>query len=353
MKISEVPSFLVYVLSLLLLAACSGPEEAPSAAEMPPEKIIQVSTETISPGDLTEYFTLPGSLEAWEDLTLSAEIAGPVRKIHVTEGEQVGAGELLLEIDSDSIQSAYQRDLENYQVAKRKFERYQQLKQEELVSQQELDELQNSLTAARASLENTKLALGKSRPVAPVAGAIDLLQVDRGEFIDIGKPLLRLVQIDKLKVITDVPEKDIPFLEVGESVEIVPAIINDRRVFSVKGIIDHIAFAADPSTRTYRCKIVIDNHTRLLRPGMIVRARFVRQQLKQVISAPLFSVLDRDGEKIVFVEENGLARKREVNTGSSIGERIVISAGLVPEQKLIIKGQQLLFDGARIKAGEN
>jgi len=353
MKKSDAAALVAWSLLFALLVGCSGPEQEPSAAMSAPEKIIQVVTETVIPADLTEYFTLPGSLEAWEDLTISAEIAGPVRKIQVAEGDQVRAGQLLLEIDADSIQSAYDRDLENFQVTKRTFDRYQQLKQEGLVSQQEIDELKNRLAGAAATLKNSKLSLEKSRPLAPVAGVVDRLYVDRGEFIDFGKPLLRLVQVDRLRVIADVPEKDIPFLDVGESVEIVPAIVNDRRVYSVKGTIEHIAFAADPATRTYRCKITIDNRNMLLRPGMIVRARFVRQQLQQVVSAPLYSVLDREGKKLLFVEEDGFARQLEVKTGSSVGDRVVISAGLAPEQKLIIKGQQLLFDGARVKTGGN
>ena len=120
----------------------------------------------------------------------------------------------------------------------------------------------------------------------------------------------------------------------------------------LKGIIEYIAFSANPSTRTYRTKIVIDNSSVKLRPGMIVRVKFIRQELKQVVSAPLFAVMDRDGEKIVFVAENGLAKKVNVNIGSSIGQRIVVEQGLVANQSLIIEGQQLLLDGARIKVGE-
>jgi len=341
------------ILMVSQLTGCTDADKESNAAIAAPEKIIQVETETIIPNDLTEYFTLPGNLEAWEDLKLSAEIAGPVRQILVAEGDRVKAGQPLLEIDSDSIQSRYEQDLENYQVIKRKQERYQQLFKEGLVSQQELDELQNGLTAAGAGLRNTKLSLKKSKPTAPVAGIVDHLFIDRGEFIDIGKPILRLVQVEKLKVIADVPEKDVPFLKIGQPVEIIPAIVNDRRDYLIEGTIEHIAYAADELTRTYRTKIVIDNSSGLLRPGMIVRTRFVRQQLPQVISAPLYSVLDRNAEKLVFVEEDGIARKVTVKTGSSVGQRVVIAAGLKANQKLIVKGQQLLFDGARVNAGGN
>ncbi|MCW8893129.1 MAG: efflux RND transporter periplasmic adaptor subunit, partial [Deltaproteobacteria bacterium] len=175
--------------------------------------------------------------------------------------------------------------------------------------------------------------------------------IDRGEYVDPGKPLLRLVQIDKLKVIAEVPEKDIRFLSVGQSVEIILATINSAEPDSLTGKIDFIAFSANPATRTYRTKINIDNPGNL-RPGMIVRARFIRQEMDQVITAPLFAVMDRDGKKLVYVAENGIARMVPVTIGDSIDQRVVIREGLTPGQRLIVKGQQLLVDGVMISAGD-
>ena len=221
------------------------------------------------------------------------------------------------------------------------------------MSEQELDELENSVTAADMALRTTRLQLAKCYPKAPISGVVDLHYVDRGEYVDPGKPLLRLVQIDRLKAIADVPEKDISFLKVGQQVEIIPATINDKSAVPVTGKIEHIAFSADTTTRTYRTKIVIDNSSGHLRPGMIVRARFVRQQLQQVVAVPLYAVLDRDGEKRVFVDDGGFAKKIDVETGSSINQRIVILSGLSVGQKLIIKGQQLLIEGAKIESKGN
>ncbi len=101
------------------------------------------------------------------------------------------------------------------------------------------------------------------------------------------------------------------------------------------------------------CMTSLANSAGDLRPGMILRARFVRQQLQQVISAPLYAVLDRDGEKVVFVEESGLARKIVVVTGNSVDQRIIITSGLKAGQQLIVKGQQLLLDGVKVAAREN
>lgn len=338
---------------LLLLTACGKSDEPANATIEKPEKIVPVTVETVQPIDLMETFTLPAGLEAKEDLVLSAEIAGVVKKIHYQEGQYVKAGAILLEIDSEILQSSIARDEENLAVNKRKLARYRKLSTEGLVSEQELDELENIVTAADMALKTTRVQLAKCYPKAPISGVVDLHYIDRGEFIDMGKPLMRLVQIDQLKAIADVPEKDIGFLAVGQQVEIIPAIINEQIATTLTGTIEHIAFSANQTTRTYRTKIVIDNSAGQLRPGMIVRARFIRQHLQQVYSAPLYAVLDRAGEQLVFVEEAGIARKVNVITGTSVGQRIVIKSGLEAGQKLVVKGQQLLIDGVKIAPKEN
>lgn len=345
--------FCAVLFGLLLLTACGNSDEPGSATIEKPEKVVPVSTEIVKPLDLTEYFTLPAGLEAREDLVLSAEIAGPIRKINYAEGQTVKAGAVLLEIDPEMLESNLARDKENFAVSTRKLKRYRQLSTEGLVSKQELDEQENIVIAAGMLLTSTRLQLEKCYPKAPISGVVDLHYIDRGEYIEPGKALMRLVQIDKLEAIADVPEKDISFLHVGQLVEIIPAIINAQNESTLSGEIEHIAFAAEETTRTYRTKIVLDNSSELLRPGMIVRARFVRQQLQQVLSAPLYAVLDRDGEKLVYVEEAGLAKEIKVETGSSIDQRIVITSGLEVGQKLIVKGQQLLIDGVKITPQEN
>ena len=139
------------------------------------------------------------------------------------------------------------------------------------------------------------------------------------------------------------------FLKTGQKVKIIPTTQKSSIATSIVGKIDFIAYSADPVTRTYQAKIIIDNQRLTLRPGMIVRVEFIRQQLNQVIAVPLFAVMDRDGEKIVFVEKEGIVHKARVTTGRSIGQKIVIKAGLAQGQHLIIKGQQLLTEGVRVE----
>ncbi len=333
---------------VLFVAGCQKQQEESSVAPVVEKKVVPVDVETIRRSDMKEEFTLPAGLEAWEDLIISAELSGPVEKIHFSEGDQVRRGDVLLEIDPDTLNSYLKRDQENVKVVTTKLKRYRQLEKEGLVSRQDVDDLQNSLTAAQASMNTTKIQLDKSKPLAPVQGIIDRIYIDRGEFTDIGKQLLRLVQVDRLKAIANVPEKDVQFLSVGQQVEVIPAAILGEESKPLIGTIEHIAYAADEMTRTYRTKIAVDNKTGTLRPGMIVRTRFVRRNLPQVIAVPLYAVIDKEGSKSVFVVVDDVVHEIPVTVGATVADRIIVTSGLKPKDVLVVKGQQLLVDGSSV-----
>ena len=153
MKIYKLPvQIILFGLFILCLqSACSSQEESGALTATRPEKVVPVTIETVTLDDLTETFTLPASLEAWEDLTLAAEIAGSVEQIHFKEGDRVKADKVLLEIDPETIKSFLYREQQNVTVIERKLKRYRQLEADGLISKQELDDLDNGLTAAKAA----------------------------------------------------------------------------------------------------------------------------------------------------------------------------------------------------------
>lgn len=342
---------MILILSVLLVfvVGCQPEQESTAIAqEAPPVKVVQVSVETVKSKKMVETFTLPGSLEAWEDLTLAAELNGAIRWIGPEEGDPLKSGQDILKIDTDTLQADYERHRISFEIKQRKFDRYEKLVSQQLVSQQELDDMKYSLEEVRADLRHSELMLLKGVLRSPVVGVLDDLMVDRGEYVVTGQPMARIVQVDRLKVMVDVPEKDVSYLKVGDDIRIVGAVIDGKEAVTTVGRIQHIAYTADPATRTYRAKIAIDNKDGVLRPGNIVRAHFSRRNIQNALSVPLYALIDRDGRKVVFVEDNGVARMVSVTTGAVIGRRIVVEEGLAAGDRIIVKGQQLIMDGAQV-----
>ena len=338
------------LLALTLLLGCSDKENQPSAAAAErPGQIPTVEVQVLQPENLEETFTLPGTLEAWEDLTLSVEVAGTVRQIGPQEGDQLKAGATILHMDTDILETSLERAEADYRLRQKELERIRRLHEQNFVSAQELDKAINAFDVADAERSRLQTTLAKSTLRTPVAGRLDRLLVDRGEYVKEGTAAAVVIQVDRLKVLIEVPEKDVAFVQVGDQVRIEQAAIEGLPQIVLPGEIIHLAYKAEASTKTYLAKIAVNNGTGLLRPGMIVRTRIVRRSLPDVLAVPLYAVVEREGQKFLFVEEGGAVFRRPVELGAVIGDKVVVVSGASAGERLVVKGQQLMTDGAKVK----
>lgn len=348
---SSIRTLIFLPLCLLAFACGSDPtsqaENVASQGAM--EKTTAVHIQIVKPQDLEERFSLPGSLVAWQDLLLAAETAGTIDWVGPDEGELLAAGQNILTIDSVSQKANLERDRVDAEIKQKNMQRMERLVAENLVSRQEFDNSVTAFEAAKQKLELSRIALQKSIVQAPVAGVLDARMVDRGEYVKVGDPVATVVQVDRLKVLMDVPEKDVRYLHVGEEVNVIQAQIDTGEKVRRNGKLFHLAYKADPMTRTYLGKVEVDNSDRLLRPGMIVRIEALRRVIKDAIAIPLYAVVDVDGRKVVFVEKSGKAELRVVNVERVVGSLAVIDEGLSVDEHLVVKGQQLLADGTNVK----
>jgi len=340
--------FILAFIMMLILPGCNK-EEKSVAAGNAPAKVVPVETHQIIAQNLIEEFSLPGSLEAWKDLMLAAEIAGPIESVGAEEGDRVIANQALVKIDTLTLQINYQSARSVFDLRQKNERRFKQLIDEKLVSTQDYENASSALDIAAASLRSAEFMLSKGTLNSPINGLLEERFVDPGEYVGLGDPLVRVVQIDRLKINVDVPEKDIQYLKKGAIVKIDSSRISDR---SLQGTIIHIGYVADPVTRTYRVRIEIDNSNMALRPGMIVRTRFVRRKLDQVLVVPLYAVVDRDEQKFLFIRNGEQVRQQRVLLGTTLKGEVVVREGLAAGDEVVIKGQQLLLDGMLISSGE-
>jgi len=171
------------------------------------------------------------------------------------------------------------------------------------------------------------------------------LYLDEGEYADIGKPIADIVNIDRIKVNVRVPELDVRFVKKGQQTPLKIDAFPDRTII---GTVDFVSFKADSATKTFLVRSIIDNPDHDIRPGMIGRVAFVRRVIADAVVAPLFTMVDKGGERIVFVEENGVAQSRTITIGVIEGDRVQITSGLNPGDHLIVKGHTEVEDGMKV-----
>jgi membrane fusion protein (multidrug efflux system) len=307
--------------------------------------VIPVSIIEVKPVPMRDVTLLPGTTEAWQDVQVSADTPGRIEWIGPREGERVNKGDLLLKIDVSALKAALDHAAAQFKLADDLYQRRRRLFERKIIAREELDQSETQRTLAATDYEQIKVKYDQGFPQSPISGIINYLYVDAGEFIDTGKPLAEIVNIDRIKINVRVPELDIRFVRIGQKT---PVRIDAFPEKELTGVVDFVAFKADPATKTFLVRTVIDNPFADIRPGMIARVVFVRQFIPDALAAPLFALVDKGGERLVFVEKDGVAHSRTVSIGVIEDDRVQITGGLSAGDHLIVKGQTEVEDGMKV-----
>ena len=239
-----------------------------------------VRVEVAQPQTLSDVFSLTGHLEPWDEVHISAEVAGLIEFLEVEAGDKVEAGQELARIDTARIKATYDQAVARRTLAQQELERARELVHGGVAATQTLDQAEGSYRMAVAESNSVAIQLEKSRIYAPFSGILNTRNRRQSEYAEIGARLLHLVQTHRLKVVVGVPERDIHFLSLGDMVQLSVDAVPDSE-FS--GMVHRIAPAADMATRTFRVEIDVENEAALLSPGMTARARIIRQSVENAV----------------------------------------------------------------------
>ena len=325
------------------------------------QKRPRVKVAVLKPESITEHLVLPATVEPWEDIDLSAKVGGTVEWVGPQEGDRVTSGQVIMRLDTDTLQAQVRQAQAQAEQAARQYERMANLNKTGVLARAELDKFLEARKTTQATLEMAQVALANATVRAPIDGVIDRIHADRGEHVDSGRAIAKIVQVDPLKVVVNVPEKDIRYFKEGMTAEVVPSEIQQvpvsipsevqamlDRQNTLRGQIYYVAVTADPN-RTFPMYVKVEGAKGALRPGMIVRLKLVRRHAEQAITVPLYAAVDRGNTKVVFVEEDGRARQRLVVPGIIQGSRVQVTYGLAAGERLIVVGQRDLVDGEEIE----
>ena len=305
----------------------------------------KVKTCTVFYQPLTDILELPGTVEAYYDIDLASKMGGSVEWIGYDEGDRVKKGDKLLQVDVRVIQAQVERAKSAYELAQLKFARTKNLFTKQVVSPDDYDNAQADLRSASAALAEAEALLANGSLFSPIDGILDRRLVDCGEHIAEGQTVMKIVAIDKVKVVYNVPEKDIHHFQTGNQVRLH---VSNGSIHETTGTIQFVAMSADPSARTYPLKVVVENQDQSLRPGMIVRAALVRRQIDAGIAVPFFTIVEREIGKSVFVVEDGVAVERPIEYGMYQNGMVEIVKGLAVGDRLVVVGQRNLFNGQKV-----
>ena len=321
-------------------------EKEKAMAEQAAMAVISVVTQTMKPLTMHDRIDLPAVVEAWEDLTVKAEVVGKVVAVHVREGEHVAKGQPLLLIDKRDYINQLTSIAAQRQLAEANFKRLQSLIEQGAVSLADFDKAQAALNELTAAQKSAELNLERCTIKTPIAGTVNDLPAKLGVLLAHGDPVAQILDIGRLKVEVAIPEAEVNAVRKIDSCKIIFTALNN---YTVTGEKYFLARKPLTSSMVYTLRLALQNPDEKILPGMFARVDIIKETVQNAFGVPLFSVITRNDEQYVFVVENGIARKRYVKTGFLEGWKVRISSGLQENDQVVVVGHRNLEDGQKVK----
>lgn len=355
------------IIIAVVLTGCSSTKDAAATEE---ESYIAVEVETLKPMELFIENVMTAKAYADKDVYVVPLAAGKVEKINVSVGDVVRKDQVLFVMDKDDIskqvnqaKAAYESARAGYdvsaaqiQTAKDSFERIKKLYEEGAVpetqyEQSKLAASDESLQAAKMGVEQARVAyenaasmLDNAEVKAPISGVIAGVNIVEGEYATPSNPPITIVDSESITIEFGVPGSMINKIKKGDNVTVE---INDAG-YKQEGTINSVSASADLMTNLYNVDIVLDNDG-TIKPGMFAKVYLNTDRIENAIAVKTEAVKERDEKKYVFVADGDSAVEKEVTTGLDTGTYIEINSGLSEGDKVIIKGQDYVNEGSRIK----
>jgi membrane fusion protein (multidrug efflux system) len=333
---------------VLVLSACSrssnGTVEKKPEVEQPVAVTVTVAPVTLRPTKRILKFV--GTLFGNEEVTVSSQVEGQIRSIHVDLGDTVTQGESLLEIDDANLRARLREIEATLAKARADEARGRELVANKVISTQEYETMQTSVKVYEAQQENLHVQLEHTRVAAPLAGSIARRLVSAGEYVRAGTPLLDVVADDPLKLRGDVPERFAEEIQVEQTVEIrVDAYPGE----SFEGRLTRISPAANAENRSITVEALVSNPDRRLKPGFFASAGIVTRADDEAIVVPETAVVTFAGVTKLFVVREGIAYERHVRTGTRDDQGLIeILEGLHADEVVATSGLAKLENGVPV-----
>jgi membrane fusion protein (multidrug efflux system) len=324
-----------------------GRMTAHGAAFVPPPET--VSAAQASSYEWESVLTAVGSLQSVQGVVVSAELPGRVTKIAFEAGTRIAAGSLLLQQDI-SAELADQRSAQSQAaLARKNYERTQALIAAKVVSNSVFDDNKAAYEKAVAQLDSISAAIEKKTIKAPFAGRLGIRQVNLGEILEPGQPIVSLHSLDPIYINFLLPQQQMAQLKNGLPVRVTTDSPDGREIL---GTITAINSEVDSASRNIRVQATLKNPAEDLKPGMYANVAVILPEKKPVVAIPITAVLYAPYSDSVFViEDKGegkTVRQQFIELGEKHGDLVAVHSGLKTGDTVVSTGVFKLRNGQSV-----
>jgi membrane fusion protein, multidrug efflux system len=348
---------------------------------------VEVATASLNPVNASYNGT--ATLVTDHEAQVASKTSGVLVKLLVEEGSIVHEGQLLAELDDSTPVAAVAQAEAQMHKADATFAYAEQSIQKQLISKREYDQANFDMQTQRAALQTAKLQLAYTRIMAPVSGVVAERSVKLGNLVQVNQSLFRIVNMDTLQAVLNVPERQLGILKAGQTVALEADALPGQKF---AGNILRIAPVVDPTSGTFRVTCEFRDKSRTLKPGMFGRIDIVYDHRDEALTIPRSALIEEDGETAVFVVDTApvkvptdadkskdgdkskvaakdaagkdaakdgkaivattpglVAHRKLVKIGYSDGDKVEIRSGLDAGTRVITVGRNAVRDGTAVQ----
>ncbi len=352
----------------LVGSGCGQPAEPATNAVAPEadsEPVIEVDIDRVRRGSILQRIPAPASLAARRESRIGPEVRGRIDRIFVTEGDRVEAGDPLFQIDREPYELALRQAQARHERAsaeRRQLEadlsRARKLHGREVVSEQEIDQLETGLAVARAAVKEAREAvaltqrnLDRTLVRAPYAGSIAARLADEGTTALVQPQTVVVViqEVAELEAQATIPEVHFAAIRVGDAALLYVEGIPEPIATEVSAVSDSV----DPASRTYLVKMKVDNPDFALKAGVFARVEILPRAKSDVLLVPREAVRREEGRTYVLGVRDGRAVARPVLLGVVSEDAVEVLRGVRVDEPVVVgEMARTLGPGMRVRGRE-
>jgi len=295
-----------------------------------------------------------GTVVAVQGVEVSADLPGIVEAIGFDSGKRVAAGDVLVRLDTSQERAQLAAAEAQRELAQLNLNRSRSLLEKGVIAQAEYDQLAAQAKTADARVGEIRATIARKTIRAPFTGVLGIRQVDKGQYLNGGAPIVPLQSMDPVYVNFSLPQQDVAALEVGAEVRVsADSVANAHPI----GRITAINSVVDPETRNVQVQATFHNPRAQLRPGMFVDVQVELGSSTGVIALPASAISYAPYGNSVFVigDVKGPdgkpykgVRQQFVKLGASRGDQVAILSGVKPGEEVVTSGVFKLRNGAKV-----
>ncbi|WP_087016470.1 efflux RND transporter periplasmic adaptor subunit [Thaumasiovibrio subtropicus] len=307
---------------------------------------VSVTTALVETRPLSQSLNLVGSLKARDAINIASEVTGKIERVAVGENSQVEAGELLVQLDANKARASLQEAQAYHKDERRKLREYISLVERGAVTQTQVEAQQASVDIAKARMAAAQKAYDDHALLAPFSGTVGLIDISKGQLVSNNSALMTLDDLSVMQLDLSVPEIYLSQIEIGATVVATSQAWGNTPFIGQIAAIDSRVQA---ESLNIRVRVRFENDDSKLKPGMLMNAALVfAPQEMPVIPV---QALEYSGTKrfVYTLDEDNVATRTEITLGGRVDNSVMVEAGLVGGERIVVQGLVNIRDGVTVE----